>query len=122
MFLLGMAQYIARKLIRRLSGSARLLAMSWSQREFEGEEVVSLLLRRLAASPLVRKSLPNAAAIMSEYFSFKRKPGEGISQYLVRETLGFEEFSEALVQLKEERDGIDPSARVFDLPPHVTDR
>ncbi len=110
-------QYIASKLISRLSGSARLLAMSWSQREFEGEEGVALLLRRFAASPLVRRSLPNAAAIMSEYFSFKRKLGEGISQFLVRETLGFEEFSEALVQLKEERDGVDPSTRVFDLPP-----
>ena len=110
-------QYIASKLISRLSGSARLLAMSWSQREFEGEEGVALLLRRFAASPLVRRSLPNAAAIMSEYFSFKRKLGEGISQFLVRETLGFEEFSEALAQLKEERDGVDPSTRVFDLPP-----
>ena len=89
-------QYIASKLISRLSGSARLLAMSWSQREFEGEEGVALLLRRLAASPLVRKSLPNAAAIMSAYFSFKRKPGEGISQFLVRETLGFEEFMKLL--------------------------
>ena len=62
---------------------------------------VALLLRRFSSSPLVRRSLPNAAAIMSEYFSFKRKPGEGISQFLVRETLGVEEFSDALVQLKE---------------------
>ena len=58
-------RYTASKLISRLTGSARLLAMSWSQREFDGEQGVTLLLRRLASSPLVRRSLPNAAAIMS---------------------------------------------------------
>jgi hypothetical protein len=90
--------------------------MSWSQREFDGERGVSLLLQRLASSPLVRRSLPNAAAIMSEYFNFRRRPQEHIGTFLVRETLGFEEFQEALLQLKEERDGVDPSSRNFDLP------
>lgn len=109
-------QYVASKLISRLSGSARLLAMSWRQRDFEGPDGVNLLLRRFASSPLVRRSLPNAAAIMSEYFSFRRRQGEGISQFLVRESLGFEEFSEALIQLKEEKEGLDPTQRDFDLP------
>ena len=109
-------KYAASKLISRLTGSARLLAMSWSQREFDGERGVSLLLQRLASSPLVRRSLPNAAAIMSEYFNFRRRPQEHIGTFLVRETLGFEEFQEALLQLKEERDGVDPSSRNFDLP------
>ena len=109
-------KYAASKLISRLTGSARLLAMSWSQREFDGEKGVSLLLQRLASSPLVRKSLPNAAAIMSEYFNFRRRAHESIGTFLVRETLGFEEFQEALLQLKEERDGIDPASRSFDLP------
>ena len=109
-------RYIASKLISRLTGSARLLAMSWTQQEFEGEHGVLLLLRRFASSPLVRRSLPNAAAIMGEYFNFKRRPGEAIAQFLVRETLGFEEFQEALLQLKAERDGVDPAAREFGLP------
>ena len=90
--------------------------MSWSQREFDCDEGVLLFLRRLAASPLVRRSLPNAAATMNEYFNFKRRAGESISSFLVREGLGFEEFQEALLQLKEERDGVDPASRDFDLP------
>eukprot|EP00435_Cladocopium_sp_Y103_P006371 s604_g2.t1 len=90
--------------------------MSWSLRDFEGERGVSLLLQRFASSPLVRRSLPNAAAIMAEYFGFKRRPQEAIGTFLVRETSGFEEFSEALLQLKEEKDGVDPANRVFDLP------
>ncbi|CAL1129948.1 unnamed protein product, partial [Cladocopium goreaui] len=45
-----------------------------------------------------------------------RRPNEPIAQFLVREALGFEEFQEALLQLKEERDGLDPSQRQFDLP------
>ena len=109
-------KYAASKLISRLTGSARLLAMSWSQREFEGERGVALLLQRLSASPLVRRSLPTAAAIMSEYFGFKRRPQEHIGAFLVRETLGFEEFSEALLHLKAEHDGLDPASRNFGLP------
>ena len=90
--------------------------MSWSQKDFVGPDGVKVLLQRLSASPLVRKSLPNAAAIMSEYFSFKRRPQEPIAQFLARESLGFEEFAEALAQLKEEKEGHDPALRNFDLP------
>ena len=109
-------QYAAAKLITRLTGAARLLSMSWHNRDFMGEQGVSKMLRCFAASPLVRRSLPNAASTMSEYFSFRRRPNEPIAQFLVREALGFEEFQEALLQLKEERDGLDPSQRQFDLP------
>ena len=54
---IGSKKYVASRLISRLTGSARLLAMSWSQREFEGEQGVMLLLRRFSSSPLVRRSL-----------------------------------------------------------------
>ena len=67
------------------------------------------MLQCFAASPLVRRLRPNAASTMSEYFSFRRKVNEPIAQFLLREALGFEEFQEALIQLKEERDGRDPS-------------
>lgn len=109
-------RYAAAKLISKLTGPARLLSMSWHRSDFDGEEGVTVMLQRLAASPLVRRSLPNAAAIMNEYFNFRRKPGESISQFLVRETLGFEEFQEALLELKDDRGGISPSQRAFDLP------
>ena len=33
--------------------------------------------------------------------------------FLARETLGFEEFQEARLQLKEERNGVDPAAKSF---------
>ena len=66
-----------------------------------------VLLRKLAQSPLVRRSLPNAAAIITQYFQFKRMPGEPIiANFLVRETLGFEEFQEALLRLREELHGL----------------
>ena len=109
-------RYAAAKLISKLTGPARLLSMSWHRSDFDGEEGVTVMLQRLAASPLVRHSLPNAAAIMNEYFNFRRKLGESISQFLVRETLSFEEFQEALLELKDDRDGISPSQRAFDLP------
>ena len=108
-------RYLATRLIGRLTGSARLLAMSWPQAEFDNDLGVLIFLRKLAQSPLVRRSLPNAAAIMSQYFQFRRQPGEPITNFLVRETLGFEEFNEALVRLREERQGLTIDKQLFGL-------
>ena len=83
---------VVAKLITRLTGAARPLSMSWHNRDFVGEQDVSKMLRCFATSSLVRRSLPNAASTMSEYFSFRRRPNEPIAQFLVREALGFEEF------------------------------
>ena len=75
-----------------------------------------MLLRKLAASPLVRRTLPNTAAIMQQYLGFKRRSGETMANFLVRETLGYEEFSQALVRLWEEQSGILPEEMNFGLP------
>ncbi|CAL1167297.1 unnamed protein product [Cladocopium goreaui] len=40
-----------------------------------------------------------------------------MANFLVRETLGYEEFSEARIRLWEEQTGIDPAERNFGLPP-----
>ena len=108
-------RYLATRLIGRLSGAARLLAMSWPQQEFDDEQGVLTYMRKLAGSPLVRRSLPNAAAIMAQYFGFKRHPGEQITTFLVRETLGFEEFQEALLRLRDERHGLTATKQFFGL-------
>ena len=81
----SMRKYLATRLISKLTGTARLLAMSWSQAEFDTEDGVTKYLRKLAQSPLVRRSMPNAAAIMSQYFSFKRYNNEKVADFLVRE-------------------------------------
>ena len=81
-------QYCATRLLSRLTGPARLLAMSWVDLNLDHPDGVRELLQRLAASPLVRQSLPNAAAICQQYFQFHRKPSESIQSFLVREALG----------------------------------
>ena len=86
--------------------------MSWPQSEFDHERGVLTYLQRLAK---VRRSLPNAAATMTQYFGFKRMPNESISSFLVRETPSFEEFQEALSRLREERTGLDPADQDFGL-------
>ena len=109
-------RYCSSKLLGRLSGPARLLAMSWSKMAFDSPDGTRLLLQRLAASPLVRKTLPNAAAICQQYFSFKRNPQESIGNFLVRETLVHEEFTEAIIRLHEEKLGLTQESRDFGLP------
>ena len=60
------------------------------------------LLQTLAKSPLVRRSFPNAAATMTQYFAFRKYPNVPISSFLVR---AYEDLQEALVRLREERAG-----------------
>eukprot|EP00435_Cladocopium_sp_Y103_P031540 s2774_g8.t1 len=108
--------YLASRLITKLNGPARLLAMTWQLQEFNGPDGVRVLLSKLSKSPLVRKSLPNAASIMAQYFAFKRYRGEAISNFLIREALHYEEFRERLIRLKEEKSGVDPERDGFGLP------
>ena len=109
-------RYCASQLLGRLQGPARLLAMSWSRPALDSPSGTKVLLQKLAASPLVRKSLPNAAAICQQYFSFRRAHQESIGNFLVRETLVHEEFTEALIRLHEEKLGISQEHRDFGLP------
>ncbi|CAE7328962.1 nosip [Symbiodinium sp. CCMP2592] len=109
-------RHCASKLMGRLTGPARLLAMSWQQAVFDVEDGTTKLLQKLASSPLVRRSLPNAAAICQQYFSFRRSAHESIGNFLVRETLVHEEFVEALIRLHEEKLGVSQSDRDFGLP------
>ncbi|CAK8992066.1 Novobiocin biosynthesis protein H [Durusdinium trenchii] len=76
-----------------------LLAMSWSLEELSGTHGVQNLLSKLEQSPLVRKQLPNTAAVLQQYFNYRRQGHENINAYLVRESLYYEEFLEALMAL-----------------------
>ena len=109
-------RYCASQLLGRLTGPARLLAMSWSRMLVDRHDGTKILLRKLAASPLVRKSLPNAAAICQQYFAFRRSHQESIGNFLVRETLVHEEFCEATIRLYEEKQGVSQEDRDFGLP------
>ena len=112
----ALRRFLASRLISKLSGSARLLAMTWQLSEFDNPNGVKVLLSKLQSSPLVRKSLPNAAAIMGQYFAFRRNRGENISGFLIREALHYEEFRECLIRLKEDQLGRGPEANGFGLP------
>ena len=100
----SMRKYLAPRLIAKLTGPARLLAMGWSQQDFQGVDAINQYLKKLSKSPLVRRKLPNTAAVMQQYFGFRREPAETIPHFLVRESLHFEEFVEALHLLKQEKD------------------
>ena len=112
-------RYCATKLVGKLRGPARLLAMSWTTMEFDHVNGTRELLQRLAASPLVRQTLPNAAATCQQYFSFRREHGEAMNNFLVREALGYSEFVESLLLLYEDKNGIKQHEKSFDLPEEV---
>ena len=109
-------RYCATKLVGKLRGPARLLAMSWTTMEFDHTNGVKELLQRLANSPLVRQTLPNAAATCQQYFNFRRDYNEPMNNFLVREALGYSEFVEALLLLYEDKNGVKQSEKNFGLP------
>lgn len=109
-------KYVATRLMGRLTGPARLLAMSWTHMNFDHSGGTKEFLQLLASSPLVRRSLPNAAAICQQYFSFRRHPGEPMHSFLVRESLGYSEFVEAILRLYEEKHGVEQHEKDFGLP------
>ena len=109
-------RYCATKLVGKLRGPARLLATSWTTMEFDHVNGAREFLQRLAASPLVRQTLPNAAAICQQYFGFRRDAGEAMNSFLVREALGYSEFVETLLLLHEDKLGIKQHEKTFDLP------
>ena len=84
--------------------------------EFDHTNGVKDLLQRLATSPLVRQTLPNAAAKCQQYFNFRRDAGEQMNTFLVREALGYSEFVEALLLLYEDKQGVQQHEKNFDLP------
>jgi hypothetical protein len=90
--------------------------MSWSDGVFEGKDGVLKFLRMMAKSPLARRPMPNANATFNQYFSFTRFAGETIASFLVRETLAYEEFLEAIFSVKEQKDGVSPDVKTFGLP------
>ena len=90
--------------------------MTWQLQDFNNVDGVKVMLTKLSQSPLVRKSLPNAASIMGQYFAFRRGRQEPISNFLIREALHYEEFRECLIHLKEEQMGLGPERNGFGLP------
>eukprot|EP00435_Cladocopium_sp_Y103_P022172 s5992_g5.t1 len=108
--------YLASKLITKLSGPARLLAMTWQLQEFNGPDGVRVQESFERFSGEHAFSNGYAASIMAQYFAFKRYRGEAISNFLIREALHYEEFRECLIRLKEEKSGVDPARDGFGLP------
>lgn len=84
--------------------------------EFDHTNGVRDLLHRLAASPLVRQTLPNAATTCQQYFGFKKDFNEPMNNFLVREALGYTEFVDALLLLYEDKNGVKQHEKTFDLP------
>ena len=107
---------LASRLLPKLTGPARLLAMSWPPQLFDNSNGVQVLLDMLGSSPLVRKPLGNASATLDRYFTFSRTASETIGAFLVREILAYEEFVEALRRLREEETG-KSQVRDYGLPP-----
>ena len=112
-------QYCAHRLVGRLTSPARLLAMSWTSVSFDHAcwrnsrflAQVGILSTGVAIAAQRSRDLP---AVLQ----FQEQWRENTQSFLVREALCYAEFSEAIIRLYEEKNGIQqPWALDFDLPP-----
>ena len=94
----------ASRLVAKLLKSSNLSLQQWARdRSPEGYEHAAgctKLLEDLAASPLGRQPIPDAAGKIKYYYTkLKRRKGETVGQFLVRESTAYDDLTKALDRL-----------------------
>ena len=106
---------VVSRLLPGLQGPAREVVVKWDAAEFQVANGCEIFLDKLARSPLVRRAIPDANAMLDKYLGeLKRRGGESMAAFLVREDTVHENFVEALERLVEQRRDRNRRARVED--------
>ena len=86
-----------------LQGPAKEVVRMCKPQDFEDARGVERLLRILRESPLASMPVPDAYKKIQAYDQIRRRPGEGIGDYIVREQRAFREMTEALRRVRNSR-------------------
>ena len=89
------------RLWANLQGPAKEVVRMCKPQDFEDARGVGRLLRILRESPLA--SMPDAYKKMQAYDQIRRRPGEVIGDFFVREQCAFREMTEALRRVRNSR-------------------
>ena len=83
-----------------LQGPAKEVVRMCKPQDFEDARGVERLLRILRESPLASMPVPDAYKKIQAYDQIRRRPGEVIGHYIVREQRAFREMTEALRRVR----------------------
>ena len=88
------------RLWANLQGPAKEVVRMCKPQDFEDARGVERLLRILRESPLASMPVPDAYKKIQAYDQIRRRPGEVIGDYIVREQRAFREMTEALRRVR----------------------
>ena len=91
------------RLWANLQGPATEVVRMCKPQDFEDARGVERLLRILRESPLASVPVPDAYKKIQAYDQIRRRPGEVIGDYIVREQRAFREMTEALRRVRNSR-------------------
>ena len=91
------------RLWANLQGPAKEVVRMCEPQDFEDARGVERLLRILRESPLASMPVPDAYKKIQAYDQIRRRPGEVIGDYIVREQRAFREMTEALRRVRNSR-------------------
>ena len=91
------------RLWANLQGPAKEVDRLCKPQDFEDARRVERLLRILRESPLASMPVPDAYKKIRAYDQIRRRPGEVIGDYIVREQRAFREMNEALRRVRNSR-------------------
>ena len=91
------------RLWANLKGPAKEIFRMCKPQEFEDARGVERLLRFLRESPLASMPVPDAYEKIQAYDQIRRRPGEVIGDYIVREQRAFREMTEAFRRVRNSR-------------------
>ena len=91
------------RLWANLQGPAKEVVRMCKPQDFEDARRVERLLRVSRDSPLASMSVPDAYKKIQAYNQIRRRPGEVIGDYIVREQRAFREMTEALRRVPNSR-------------------
>ncbi len=78
--------YVVGKLVANIpAGPLKTLVQSWRAASFETPTGHELYIKRLEESPLMRRTLPQASTTMSKFYTYVRRPGQTMGEYLIGE-------------------------------------
>ena len=91
------------RLWANLQGLAKEVVRMCKPQDFEDARGVERLLRILRESPLASMPVPDAYTKIQAYDQIRRRPGEVIGDFFVREQRAFREMTEALRRVRNSR-------------------
>ena len=103
---LGEQERAVARLWGNLQGPAKKVVRMCKPQDFEDARGVERLLRILREGPLASMPVPDAYKKTQAYDQIRRRPGEVIGDYIVREQRAFREMTEALRRVRNSRSEI----------------